>query len=152
MATQIGMQALIIPEAYGGLGAGLLELVLVLEELGATLACPSFLPTVIAAQTLLAAGDEAAQAAWLPGIANGTVFATVALTPDLDAAQPVGARPGPAGWILDRVAEAGADGLTANLVIVAASTAAGGPALFTVDGQAGGLGRDAVRGTDLTRP
>jgi alkylation response protein AidB-like acyl-CoA dehydrogenase len=152
MATQIGMQALIIPEAYGGLGAGPLELVLVLEELGAALACPSFLPTVIAAQTLLAAGDEAAQAAWLPAIADGTIFATVALTPDLDARQPVDARPVPGGWALDGVAEAVADGLTANLVIVAASTAADGPALFTVDGQADGLGRDAVRGTDLTRP
>jgi alkylation response protein AidB-like acyl-CoA dehydrogenase len=152
MATQIGMQALIIPEAYGGLGAGLLELVLVLEELGAALACPSFLPTVIAAQTLLAAGDEAAQAAWLPAIADGTIFATVALTPDLDARQSVDARPVPGGWALDGVAEAVADGLTANLIIVAASTAADGPALFTVDGQAAGLGRDAVRGTDLTRP
>jgi alkylation response protein AidB-like acyl-CoA dehydrogenase len=152
MATQIGMQALIIPEEYGGLGAGLLELVLVLEELGAALACPSFLPTAIAAQTLLAAGDETAQAAWLPGIADGSVFATLALTPDLDARQPVGARPVPGGWALDGVAEGVADGLTANLVIVAASTAAGGATLFTVDGQADGLGREAVRGTDLTRP
>jgi alkylation response protein AidB-like acyl-CoA dehydrogenase len=151
MATQIGLQALIIPEPYGGLGAGLLELVLVLEELGAALACPSFLPTVIATQALLAAGDERAQAAWLPGIADGSTFATLALVPDLDARQPVGARPVRDGWVLDGVAQAVADGLSADLVIVAANTV-GGPALFAVDGHAGGLVRGAVRTTDLTRP
>jgi alkylation response protein AidB-like acyl-CoA dehydrogenase len=106
MARQIGMQALIIPETYGGLGAGLLELVLVLEELGAALACPSFLPTAIATQTLLTAGDEAAQAAWLPGIADGTTFATVAVVPDLAAPQTVDARPAADGWVLDGVVEA----------------------------------------------
>jgi alkylation response protein AidB-like acyl-CoA dehydrogenase len=151
MATQIGLQALIIPEPYGGSGAGLLELVLVLEELGAALACPSFLPTAIATQTLLAAGDETAQAAWLPGIADGTTFATVALTPDLDARQTVDARQGPDGWVLDGLVEAVADGLGANLLIVAAN-APGGPVLFALGAQAPGLRRDAVRTTDLTRP
>jgi alkylation response protein AidB-like acyl-CoA dehydrogenase len=151
MATQIGLQALIIPEPYGGLGAGLLELVLVLEELGAALACPSFLPTAIATQTLLAAGDETAQAAWLPGIAAGTTFATVALAPDPDARQTVDARQVAGEWFLDGVVEAVADGLGANLVIVAAN-ALRGPALFAVDGGAPGLGRGAVRRTDLTRP
>ena len=151
MATQIGMQALIIPETYGGLGAGLLELVLVLEELGAALACPSFLPTAIATQTLLAAGDEAAQAAWLPGIADGTTFATVAVVPDPDAPQTVDARPAANGWVLDGVVEAVADGLGADLIIVAAD-APGGPAFFALEGRTPGLRRVAVRSTDLTRP
>jgi alkylation response protein AidB-like acyl-CoA dehydrogenase len=151
MATQIGMQALILPETYGGLGAGLLELVLVLEELGAALACPSFLPTAIATQTLLTAGDEAAQAAWLPGIADGTTFATVAVVPDLAAPQTVDARPAADGWVLDGVVEAVADGLGADLIIVAAD-APGGLAFFALEGRTPGLRRVAVRSTDLTRP
>jgi alkylation response protein AidB-like acyl-CoA dehydrogenase len=151
MATQLGMQALIIPELYGGLGAGLLELVLVLEELGAALACPSFLPTAIATQTLLVAADETAQAAWLPGIAGGTTFATVALAPDPDARQTVDARQVADEWVLDGVVEAVADGLGANLIVVAANAPCA-PALFAVEGRARGLKRGAVRSTDMTRP
>jgi alkylation response protein AidB-like acyl-CoA dehydrogenase len=151
MAAQIGMQGLIIPESYGGLGAGLLELVLVLEELGAALACPSFLSTAIAAATLLVAADEGTQATWLPGIADGTTFATVALNPDPDTRQPVDARPVADEWVLDGATEAVADGIGANLIIVAANTA-GGPAFFAVEGQAAGLERTVVRSTDVTRP
>ena len=34
MAQQLGLQALIIPEEYGGTGFGYVELVVVLEEMG----------------------------------------------------------------------------------------------------------------------
>ena len=83
MAKQLGLQALIIPEEYGGAGFGYVELVVVLEEMGRSLLCAPYFSTVaLAANALLASGDEAAKADYLPGIANGETIATLALTED----------------------------------------------------------------------
>ncbi|MGH3026167.1 MAG: acyl-CoA dehydrogenase family protein, partial [Gaiellaceae bacterium] len=77
MATQLGLQALIIPEQYGGSGFGYIELALVLEEMGRVLLCAPYFSTVaLAANLLLAVGDEGANATYLPGIASGATIAT----------------------------------------------------------------------------
>ena len=61
MAEQLGLQSLIIPEEYGGQGFGYVELIVVLEEMGRALLCAPFFSTVVlAANTLIHAGDEAA--------------------------------------------------------------------------------------------
>jgi len=61
------------------LAHGLTELEVVLEEMGAALACSPFFATVVlAAQALLASADEAACARYLPGIAAGRTIATLA--------------------------------------------------------------------------
>ena len=39
MANQLGLQALAIPEEYGGVGFGYVELTVVFEEMGAALLC-----------------------------------------------------------------------------------------------------------------
>ncbi|GIS99272.1 MAG: hypothetical protein CM1200mP26_09850 [Acidimicrobiales bacterium] len=56
------MQSLIIPEEHGGQGFGFVELGVVLEgEKGRALLCAPFFSTgVLAANTLIHAGDEAA--------------------------------------------------------------------------------------------
>jgi alkylation response protein AidB-like acyl-CoA dehydrogenase len=64
MAEQMGLQALHIPEEYGGQGFGYVELGIVLEEMGRALLCaPFFSSVVLAANTLLQSGDEAAKQA-----------------------------------------------------------------------------------------
>lgn len=151
MARQLGLPGLGVPEEYGGAGAGPLELVLVLEELGASLACASYLSTAIATQAIVLAGNSQAKSRWLPGIAEGTVLATLAMSPDPDRRQPVLARPTHEGWLLDGLAEAVADGLRADLFVVAAESP-DGPGLFLVDGRSADPRRTAVRTTDLTRP
>ena len=79
MADQLGMQGMIIPEQYGGSGFGLLELAVVMEELGRALACAPYFSTVaLAVNALMASGDVTAQARWLPGIAAGDTIATLA--------------------------------------------------------------------------
>ncbi len=81
MAEQMGLQGLHIPEEYGGPGYGYVELVVVLEEMGRSLLCaPYFSTVVLAANTLLHSGDEAAKKAHLPGIASGETIATLAFT------------------------------------------------------------------------
>ena len=71
MAEQMGLQGLHIPEEFGGSGFGYVELGIVLEEMGRSLLCaPFFSSVVLAANTLIQSGDDAAKAAYLPGIAS----------------------------------------------------------------------------------
>ena len=83
MAEQLGLQGLAIAEAHGGAGMGAVELGVVLEEMGYALYVGPFFATVaLAGQTLAASEDVTAQARWLPGIADGSLTATVAVIED----------------------------------------------------------------------
>ena len=63
MGEQMGLQGLSIPEEFGGSGYGFVELGIVLEEMGRALLCAPFFSTaVLAANTLLQSGDDAAKA------------------------------------------------------------------------------------------
>ena len=62
MGEQMGLQGLIIPEEFGGSGYSYVELIVVLEEMGRRLLCaPYFSTVVLAANTLLHSGDDAAK-------------------------------------------------------------------------------------------
>jgi len=74
----LGWPGLHVPENYGGSGYGLEELVVVVEELGRAVAPGPFVPTAIASAVLAAIGGEAAKT-HLPGLADGSVAAAVAL-------------------------------------------------------------------------
>ena len=72
MADQLGLQGLIIPEEFGGSGFSFVELTVVLEEMGRALLCAPYFSTVaLAANAILASGDEGAKKDLLPGIAAG---------------------------------------------------------------------------------
>ena len=47
MAKQLGLQGLIVPEAYGGQGFGPVELALVLEEMGRGLLCAPYFSSAV---------------------------------------------------------------------------------------------------------
>ncbi len=62
MAEQLGLQSLTIPEEYGGAGFSYVELIVVLEEMGAALLCAPFFSTVaLAANAVLTSGDDQGQ-------------------------------------------------------------------------------------------
>jgi alkylation response protein AidB-like acyl-CoA dehydrogenase len=155
MAEQLGLQSLTIPEAYGGAGFSYVELVVVLEEMGASLLCAPFFATVaLGANALLASGDEQAKADLLPGIASGETIATLALTEDsgrwdADGVTLAATRSGET-WKLDGHKSFVIDGHVANLVLVVARTAAG-LSLFAVEGDAAGLTRTPLATMDQTR-
>jgi alkylation response protein AidB-like acyl-CoA dehydrogenase len=155
MANQLGLQALTIPEAYAGAGFGYVELVVVLEEMGRSLLCAPYFSTVaLAANALLASGDEAAKEEYLPTIANGETIATLAFTEetgrwDLDGVTLAASVSGD-GWALDGTKSYVLDGHTANLVLVAARTNSG-LSLFAVAGDADGLERTPLATMDQTR-
>src|SRR5947199_2195095 len=54
----LGWLGLHVPEEFGGEGAGLLELAVVLEEFGRVVAPGPFLPTVLASAILVETGPE----------------------------------------------------------------------------------------------
>ena len=79
--ANMGWQSMAIPEEYGGAGFSFLELVVLMEEMGRALLPAPFLSSVIlAANTILLAGDEGQKQALLPSIASGELIATLALT------------------------------------------------------------------------
>ena len=155
LAGQLGLPGLVIPEKHGGSGAGPVELAVASEEMGRALLCaPFFATAVLAAQALLASGDEAAQEEFLPGIADGATIATVAVCEDDGAWTADGvatrARRSGDGYVLDGRKSFVIDGHTAGLLLVVAR-ADGGPSLFAVRGDADGLGRRPLETLDLTR-
>ncbi|MFN6118519.1 MAG: acyl-CoA dehydrogenase family protein [Actinomycetes bacterium] len=155
MGEQMGLQGLIVPEEFGGSGYSYVELGIVLEEMGRALLCAPFFSTVVlAANTLIHSGDEAAKAAHLPGIASGETIATLAYTEPSGKWDESGitmqATASGDGWSLSGTKMFVLDGHTANLIIVAARTDKG-VSLFAVDGGAAGLTRTALSTMDQTR-
>jgi alkylation response protein AidB-like acyl-CoA dehydrogenase len=75
----LGWQGLPFPETYGGSDLGMLEMTIVLEEMGRVLLPGPFIGTVLAGLAILAAGSDAQRARWLPRLCDGSLRATVAL-------------------------------------------------------------------------
>jgi alkylation response protein AidB-like acyl-CoA dehydrogenase len=155
LTAQLGLASLLIPEEYGGVGAGHSAMSIVLAELGAGLVpSPLVASAVLAAGALLRLDGEAAKLELLPGIASGEVIATLAMT-------------GPAGGQVQAVA-AGTDGsaavaarLTGELtpvlngaqadVLLVPAAAGDSNAIYLVDAGASGLTRVPLTTADHTR-
>ncbi|OLO25741.1 acyl-CoA dehydrogenase [Streptomyces sp. MNU77] len=150
MAAQLGLQGIAIPEEYGGQGSGWTELGIVLEETGRALLCAPFLSSaVLAAHTLLACGDTDAMRRHLPGIADGSVIATLAF-PRPGRNIGVRAERVDGGWRLTGSVPLVTDAHVADLLLVPARTG-DGPGLFAVEAGTAGLGTVLRPTLDLTR-
>lgn len=78
--TELGVPALIVPEADGGLGLSLFEAALAAEALGrATAPAPFLGSAVLAPLALTHAGSDEQRARWLPRLADGSALAGVAV-------------------------------------------------------------------------
>ena len=86
--SELGWPGLAIPEEHGGLGLGVVELVVLQEELGYALAPTPFFSTSAAGLLLQAAGSDEQRAEYLPALASGETRGTVAGLGD--AIEPVG--------------------------------------------------------------
>ena len=79
--SEMGWTGLIIPEAYGGAGAGYMDLIILLEEMGrACLPGPFFSTIILGGLTLMEAGSEEQKKEYLPALAEGKLLLTLALT------------------------------------------------------------------------
>jgi alkylation response protein AidB-like acyl-CoA dehydrogenase len=160
MGQELGLQSLAIPEEYGGQGFTLIELGIVLEEMGRLLLCaPYYASVVLATNAILNAGTAAQKQALLPDIASGDTIATLAFTEpngkwDVTGitleAQSSGGR-----WTLSGEKMFVLDGHVAGTIVVVARTAGStgteGVSFFTVNGDADGLTRTPLSTMDMTR-
>jgi alkylation response protein AidB-like acyl-CoA dehydrogenase len=93
--AELGWPGIFIEEEHGGQGLGTVELVILMEELGYTLAPVPFLSNAAAGLAIQHAGSDEQKATWLEGIASGDARGTVgtlrngvaALVPDADSAK-----------------------------------------------------------------
>lgn len=147
--AELGWTGMLVPEAHGGTAFGYKGLGLVLEECGRTLAASPLLATaLLAAPLLVAAGNDAQQARWLPRIARGDCVATLAFDerPRHGLWVETRARAGGTGFVLDGAKGDVPDGHVADLVIVVARLHGApdspeGLACFLLDGTTRGLTR-----------
>jgi alkylation response protein AidB-like acyl-CoA dehydrogenase len=91
---ELGWPGIFIEERHGGQGLGVIELVILMEELGHALAPVPFLSNAAAGLALQFAGTPEQRDRWLPGIASGEARGTAGfltngearLVPDADTA------------------------------------------------------------------
>jgi len=162
--AELGWLGLIYPEAHGGMGLGLVDLTVILEEMGrAVMPGPFFSTVLLGGLAIREAGSDAQKAAWLPRIAAGGVRTTLALLEESarwDAAGvEVAAKPGKSGgFVLSGTKLFVLDGHTADLLVVAARTArptkddpAHGVSLFLVPADRKGVTTTLLPTMDQTR-
>jgi alkylation response protein AidB-like acyl-CoA dehydrogenase len=149
-AGQLGFIGVNLPEEYGGGGAGMYELALVMEELSAG-GCPLLLMVVSPAinGTIIAKfGTDEQKKRWVPGIADGSITMAFAITePDAGSNShriTTTARRDGSDWILSgqKVWISGLDQSQYVLVVGRSQEAKTGnlrPALFVVPTDAPGL-------------
>lgn len=146
----LGACGLHLPEAHGGLGLGITELVLVAEAFGRHLACVPWLEsTALVGTGLLVSRDDRVIARWAPGIAAGEQVATM----DIGLAEGPGiaAAREPGGWRLDGALPAVPAALAAQgLLLLAFSD--DGPVLAMLPLETSGVQRHARATHDRTRP
>jgi len=153
-------QALHIPEQYGGMGLGYVELVAMLEQMGKYLLCSPFFSTVcLAANALLIAGSEEQKSEWLGRLCAGELTATMAFN---GGSQQWDANAITATWrdegdsyVLNGAYRYVIDGHTAQLLILAAReegrSGEEGVSLFIVENSAQGLSRKYLPTMDQAR-
>ena len=160
IAVELGWPSVHIPEAYGGLGLGHVDLAVLLEASGETLLCAPFFSTVaLAVNAILQLGTDSQKTERLPGLADGTHTATLAFTEvsgrwDARGIEAV-ATPDGDGFILEGRKCWVVDGHSADLLLVAArspgSSGEEGLSVFVLPANAPGVARKALPTMDQTR-
>jgi alkylation response protein AidB-like acyl-CoA dehydrogenase len=155
----LGWMGLIVPEAYGGAGLSLLDLALLLEQLGrAVVPGPFFSSAVLATLALMHGGSSAQKKTWLPRLAAGDALGALAWLEASDRLDPAGvaARGRKVGktYRLSGQKLFVTDAHVADVIIAAFRTAArvdDGVTLFLVPRDTPGVTITPLPSIDLTR-
>ncbi|MFI0784820.1 acyl-CoA dehydrogenase family protein [Streptomyces lydicus] len=154
-AAKLGYLGVNLPAEYGGGGGGIVELSLVLEELGAA-GCPLLMLVVspaICGTVIARFGTEAQKRAWLPGLADGSRKMAFGITePDAGSNAhriTTTARKDGGDWVLNgrKVFISGVDIADATLIVGRTEDARTGrlkPCLFIVERDTPGFGRHPI--------
>jgi alkylation response protein AidB-like acyl-CoA dehydrogenase len=140
-----------IPEAYGGLGLGYVELCALAEELGRAVAPIPFASSIyFFAEALLLAGSEEQKAALLPLAASGELIGTLAVSEGPGAPAEGEIATHYENGTVTGVKLPVVDGMAAGRAVVLAQGEAG-PGLYLVDLLGPDVSRQAVSTIDPTR-
>ena len=150
--ADMGFTGVLVPESQGGLGLGMVEAGVVMEQIGHQLTASPFLASSVVAVSLIRhAGTAAQRDHWLPKLASGAIIATLAIDegrkhqPDRIACKALKTA---SGFTLDGHKTFVIDGHVADLLLVAASTSGTGITLFTVPRSTPGVAVERVAMVD----
>ena len=123
MAGELGWLTLAVPEEHGGLGAGIVAVAALQEELGRSLAPIPFLSSALVARALALWPHEAVRAQWLPQLAAGETIGAVGSFAANASSLTATRRDG--SCQLDGECEPVLDGAVASLLLLPVATATG---------------------------
>jgi alkylation response protein AidB-like acyl-CoA dehydrogenase len=154
MARQ-GWTGILFSEEYGGLGLGLVEMAVALEEMGRALLPGPYWSTVLLAGVAIdAAGSEDQKKKYLPQIASGGALATLALLEPSARWEPetiaCPVQRTASGYVLTGRKMFVTDAAAADFLVCAARCE-GDPGLFVVSRQAPGVTITSLPAVDNTR-
>lgn len=147
--VDLGWTAMTIPESYGGLGLGYLELCVIAEELGRSLAPVPFSSSVyLATEALKSWGSEEQKQHYLPRLAAGECIGTLAMNEGLGTLSV-------AAQVLDGKVTASKlpvpDGDIADFVVLTARDENGRLSLYLAELGGPGVKREALASMDPSR-
>ena len=142
--ADLGVTGLLVPEEHGGAGMGMVDTGVVLEELGRLVHPGPFISSAVAAASALVLVGDGADL--LPGIADGSLVATLALTEDDGRTWRQPSTRADAGGTLSGTKTFVADTAAADVILVSAAEG-----LYAVDARAEGLVVEPVASVDGTR-
>ena len=154
--ADLGATGLLVPERHGGAGMTLLDMGVVLEELGRMVHPGPFVSSAVAAvSAVVAAGSAEDRAALLPGLADGSTVGTLAVvepgsrydwrSPRTRASLTDG------GWSVSGSKALVPDAVGADLLVLSARLDDGRLGLFAVDARTDGVAVGPTPTMDPTR-
>ncbi|HJR01483.1 MAG TPA: acyl-CoA dehydrogenase family protein [Methylomirabilota bacterium] len=149
---EMGWMGTAIPETHGGAGFGYLELCVIAEELGRSLAPTPFASTIyLAAEALLLAGSDAQKKRWLPPITQGAAIGCLALAEGPRVTTPGNLATRAEGGRLTGTKLPVMDGDVADFAVVLAAQGQGRAGLYLVELTGPGVTRTTLATVDPTR-
>lgn len=150
---EMGIIGLLVDPDFGGIGAGPVEIEMIMEEAGSALLGGPLLPSAVLAASLISASDEDTRARLLPQLASGEKLATVALTGEKGTWLPedvcVQAQLKDDSWEINGTSSYVAFANVAEILLVAANTPHG-LACFELDSRAAGITIESLETWDPT--
>jgi len=147
--AELGWLGIPFPEEYGGLGQGMVDMIVVMEEMGRGLMPePIYATVLLAGHALALAGNEAQKKEWLPKIIEGDAFMTLGHMERDSRYDPfsvkTSAKKSGEKWVLDGEKAFVPDAHVAERIIVTARSSGGsqsreGVEMFLVDPKAKGV-------------
>jgi alkylation response protein AidB-like acyl-CoA dehydrogenase len=153
----MGWTGTAIPEEYGGLGLGMLELCVIAEELGRSLAPTPFSSSIyLFAEFIKNYGSEDQKKKFLPLIASGEKIGTFALSETNGTPKPSNVKTEYSSEKINGYKSPVSDGETADYLIIAANSDNKGNrnslSLYIVDLHQDGVSKTSLETIDPTRP